>query len=747
MAFSPFGTTRVVIVTNIPAPYRLPVYESLRDSAKIELKVIFCSGREPDRKWDLRKARFNQVYLRERFISFRGRFIHFNPDVWQALREFRPEVVITTGFNPTFLLAYLYARLNGVKHVAMTDGTLESEKKYSWAHRFIRRWVYAGSKAFIGASNGAFDLYQSYGIDKKQIFKSHLCANNEAFCVAPLTEKRYDFIFCGRFVAIKNPLFVLKVARLVARQLGRKVSVVFVGSGEMASEMRAMALTMENDVEAFFPGFASQEELPSLYSAARIFMFPTQWDPWGVVANEACAAGLPILVTPDAGASGELVQNGENGFVLPLELESWVDAAVLLLTDHNLYAKFSNRSRELVSEYTYDNAARGIKNAVLAAVDRNRPPRVVIVQRRMTHYRVPLFDLLRRKLAQNGVDLAVVYGDANAAEQKKNDLGFLAWGTYQACRYWANGNLCWQNLAKPLLGADLVIVTQENKLLYNYFLLFGKRDFKLAFWGHGANFQTSNRSGLLEQWKSWTSKQVDWWFAYSGLSAQLIKQCGFSPGRITNLENAIDTQSLRVDVESISEEELTALRMQFGIGGGCIGLYIGSLFKEERIEFLIEASKCIADQVPGFHLIVIGDGPERSLVEEATSRYSWLHYLGSIHGREKAKFLRLADVFLSPGMVGLAILDAFVAGEVLVTTDCGIHSPEIDYLVNGENGLITANTIAGYVATVTGLLRDTEQLAHLREGAKFSAAHYSIENMVENFQSGILLALEAPCVS
>ena len=141
MAFTSLGTTRIAIVTNIPAPYRLPVYEALAADAQIELKVIFCSGREPDREWDLSATRFEHVYLRERFVSYRGRFIHINPDVWGALRSLRPEVVITTGFNPTHLLAYAYARKYGAKHVAMTDGTFNSEERLSWFHRWVRRRV------------------------------------------------------------------------------------------------------------------------------------------------------------------------------------------------------------------------------------------------------------------------------------------------------------------------------------------------------------------------------------------------------------------------------------------------------------------------------------------------------------------------------------------------------------------------------------------------------------------------------
>jgi glycosyltransferase involved in cell wall biosynthesis len=741
------GILKLAIVTNIPAPYRLPVYEALAVDPQIELKVFFCSGREPDRKWDLRDANFEQVFLHERFISFRGRFIHFNFDIWGALRAYRPDVVVTTGFNPTHLLAYMYTRRYDVKHVAMTDGTFDSEQLYSKFHRWVRRKVYAGTSSFIGASNGSLDLYRSYKIDEGRIFKSHLCANNIAFRVASTQAKNYDFIFCGRFIALKNPLFALQVAQHVSRRLSRKTSIIFVGAGEMASEIRAVAATMSADVEATFPGFARQDELPHLYGSSRIFIFPTQWDPWGVVANEACAAGLPVLVTPDAGSSGELINDGENGFVLPLDLARWVDAAVMLLTDDDLYKKFSKRSLELVSEYTYENAALGIRDAVLGASGWKPCPRVVIVQRRLTHYRIPLFELLRNKLARSGIELVLVYGDATEAEKKKNDSGSLVWGCYQQCHYWLNGILCWQNLSSLIRETDLVIVTQENKLLYNYRLLFSKRDFKLAFWGHGANLQATNQYGLLERWKAWTTIHVDWWFAYSGLSERLIEKHGFEACCITNLENTIDTNSLELSVDDITSEDINELRAELGLGDGHVGVYLGSLYKEKRIDFLLEAAQRIAETLPNFHLLVIGDGSARSLVEEVGKKCRWLHYLGSKYGRDKAMYLRLGDVFLSPGMVGLSVLDAFVVGLPLVTTDCGIHSPEIDYLVSGENGLITANTLDEYVDGVTGLLCDSNRLESLSRGAKQSAKHYSIENMADNFHRGILQALDKPCVS
>lgn len=355
---------RVAMVTNIPAPYRLPVFEQVAGVPGVDLCVYFCSGREPDREWDLEKSAFKQVYLHEKFITFHGRYIHTNPDIWRQLRAFRPDVVITTGFNPTHLLAYAHARWSGARHVAMTDGTLQSESKLTSIHRWIRRIVYAGSSSFIGASNGSLDLYRSYGIDESRMFKSHLCTNNSAFFINSHVGKRFDFIFCGRFVTGKNPLFAIQVAQRVSQILRRRVSILFVGSGDLESDLHLLANEAAQEVDCVFAGFARQHQLPHLYGSARILLFPTQRDVWGVVVNEACAAGLPIIVSPFAGSVGELVRDKVNGFVLPLNDQQWADAAARLLSDDRLYLEMSTRSREMVQDFNFENAVAGIVSAV-----------------------------------------------------------------------------------------------------------------------------------------------------------------------------------------------------------------------------------------------------------------------------------------------------------------------------------------------------------------------------------------------
>jgi len=351
---------KLAIITNHPPPFRIPICEIIDKTPGVKLQLIFCSKREPNREWKLPPLNFDHVFLRERYTRRGDNFIHNNPDVIGALHRFRPDVIVTTGFNPTYLYAFAYAVAKGVAHVPMTDGTDLSEQALSPWHKLLRRIIYMRSQAFIGASEGGQRLYQRYGIEAKRYFKSCLCIANEAYRPAlPNEKKQYDFIFCGRMVEGKNPLFALEVARKTALLLDRRISILYVGSGAQEELVKRQAALMP-EVDARFFGFAAQEELPALYRSAKIFLFPTLADVWGVVANEAAAAGLPIIVSPHAGAAGELILQEENGFICDLDVTQWSARAISLLNQPDIYERFSSRSLTLVNQYTFEHAAEGI---------------------------------------------------------------------------------------------------------------------------------------------------------------------------------------------------------------------------------------------------------------------------------------------------------------------------------------------------------------------------------------------------
>jgi len=359
---------KTVIVTNVPAPYRVPVWRRVAETKGINLDLIFCASQHIDTSLNASNYGFNNHFLSGRYKIMERRFMHSDIGVWTLLNQLQPDVVITTGYIPTFLFAFFWALTHGVPHVAMSDGTANSEKSLSFLHRWVRRFVLSRSAAFVGACEGSSDLFRQYGVAEHQIHKAYLCADNERFS-CPVPAAPIDFVFCGRFVAHKRPLFAMQVAREVAVRLGRRTSIDFVGSGIMETEMRAYADEIAEFVDCRFLGYASQSVLPQRYADAKLFLFPSEWDPWGVVANEACASGLPIIVSPYAGVAGELVVDGKNGYVRELDVKQWAEVSVKLLTDEALYKSYSQNSREQVAEYSFENSALGLTDAIRQAYD------------------------------------------------------------------------------------------------------------------------------------------------------------------------------------------------------------------------------------------------------------------------------------------------------------------------------------------------------------------------------------------
>ena len=371
--------------------------------------------------------------------------------------------------------------------------------------------------------------------------------------------------------------------------------------------------------------------------------------------------------------------------------------------------------------------------------------RVLIVQRRLTQYRVPLFERLHRQLAVAGIRLQVIYGTPTGAEKMRNDEGFLPWGISIPCRYLKLGHsyAAFQRIPIELIEQqDLVVLPHENSMLNNYALLLLRRSHhtRLAFWGHGANFQAQARNPLRERFKAWISQHGHWWFAYTALSAQRVAENGFPAERITCLNNAVDTRELIKWRESLLQDEIDVLRARLGLQGKKVGVFIGSLHRDKRIEFLLAAADRLRERVPEFELLVIGDGPLRQAVRDFAVSRPWCRSVGALHGRDKALHLALAQLLLNPGMVGVGILDGFAMRLPLVTTDCGIHSPEIAYLEPGVNGLMTADSASAFVGQTAGLFDDVVLRARLAEGCAAAASRYTLDQMADRFCDGIVHA-------
>jgi glycosyltransferase involved in cell wall biosynthesis len=246
---------------------------------------------------------------------------------------------------------------------------------------------------------------------------------------------------------------------------------------------------------------------------------------------------------------------------------------------------------------------------------------------------------------------------------------------------------------------------------------------------------------VKERFKRWTIRKVDWWFAYTEMSAGLVAETGFPRERITVVENAADTGELVAACGRVTSAGRNQWRTALGLGSDPVGLYLGAVTKMKRVDFLLDAAHRIRERIPGFQLVVAGMGSEQGKIQEAARAHPWIHYVGHLAGDDKAVALVSSDILLNPGAVGLGVLDSFASGTPYFTTDCGTHGPEIAYLKSGQNGMITADDMPAYADTVIGVLSDPDRLAALRSGAAASASYYSVEKMADRFCAGIVSCL------
>ena len=106
-----------------------------------------------------------------------------------------------------------------------------------------------------------------------------------------------------------------------------------------------------------FLGFQKKDQLAKFYKAADLFVLPTREDIWGLVINEALAYGLPTITTDRCVAGLELIEDGVNGYVVPVEDEKLLAEKIRAVLASDLEAMGKAALRK-VRPYTLENMAK-----------------------------------------------------------------------------------------------------------------------------------------------------------------------------------------------------------------------------------------------------------------------------------------------------------------------------------------------------------------------------------------------------
>lgn len=362
------------------------------------------------------------------------------------------------------------------------------------------------------------------------------------------------------------------------------------------------------------------------------------------------------------------------------------------------------------------------------------------------HYRHEFNERLRHILLQHNIDYSVIYSDLGQKQRFKNDTIDIPWGKrVPLTRLF--GGLEYQHSLREALKCDLVIIQQENKLLLNYLLnllsLTGVK--KVAYFGHGRNFQSRRPTGLSERLKRFWATKVDWWFGYTEETGSHIASLGFPANRISIFNNTVDTQGLLRMVKATSPERLEQLRCDLSLSIDHTAIFVGSLYEDRRLPFLMEAADLIRTRVPDFNLVFVGGGQQLAALSDFSSSRPWVKVMGPRFHVEKVELMLLSKVLLMPGLVGLAVVDAGAAELPTITTAFPYHSPEIAYVKDGINGLIINDweNPQAYANAVSDLLTSPDRLRDMRQAALHMSQSLTTEAMAERFAEGVISALDA----
>jgi glycosyltransferase involved in cell wall biosynthesis len=362
--------------------------------------------------------------------------------------------------------------------------------------------------------------------------------------------------------------------------------------------------------------------------------------------------------------------------------------------------------------------------------------RVVFVQPYMTSYRLPFYARLADQLAERDMELAVAHGTPTGYWVDRRDSVTLPGAIELPQRdCWIGGRrIVWRPLGALARSCDALVLPQALHQIDAYPLLARRRRrTRVALWGHGRTYSMRHR--MPERWaKAALTRRADWFFAYTDAGGEYAVRAGVPPQRVTVVQNALDSRSLASARDAVTDAEVAALRERYGLNAGLTGLYIGGLDRNKRIPFLLAAAEATARRVPGFRLLVAGDGAQRDLVAAAGGP---VVHVGHADDRDKALLGAAADVMLMPGTVGLCAVDSFALRTPLVTCVWPLHSPEFEYLEDGRNALVVDGDADCYAAAVAALLADPDRLASLRRACRADATRYTVEAMANRFARGL----------
>lgn len=299
--------------------------------------------------------------------------------------QFKPDIVCVPGWGEWYAVAAL-AAANRIRipAIMLSDSAADDAPRVGWKE-FVKRRVVGLCSAGLVAGTRHVQYITELGMPLDVVFTGYDIVDNAYFStqsdVARLQKYPFDlpdnfFLTSNRFIEKKNlPRLIEAYAAYVAVVGADAWCLVMLGDGPLRSLLVEQVARLQLSGKVIFTGFKDYDSLPIYYGLARAFIHSSTSEQWGLVVNEAMAAGLPVLVSDRCGCAPDLVKNGVNGFTFdPYDITDIVTRMLQIGGAECDLSAMGNASREIIGRWSPETFALSMMKAAAAALA-SAPPR------------------------------------------------------------------------------------------------------------------------------------------------------------------------------------------------------------------------------------------------------------------------------------------------------------------------------------------------------------------------------------
>jgi glycosyltransferase involved in cell wall biosynthesis len=367
---------RVALITNFVAPYRTPLFRRLAEGLT-ELRVLVSTSMEPNRAWAPDWEGVAVEVLPSLTLALPARhphgftqrlFVHLPWSAPRVLARYRPDVVVSGQLGLASVLAALHCRRRPASRLVLWLTLSEvSESGRGWLRRRLRRWLLARADAVMVNGESGARYVRGFGVPESRIFRVGQAVDLKAF-EAPLTRRgaaAHRLLFVGLPEPGKGLVPFLRVLADRARlEPERRLELWIAGAEE--EQCPLPDLHPPPNLCLRWLGAVPYARMPELYRRVGILAFPTLSDEWGLVVNEAFAAGVPVLGSVHSQAVEELVEEGRTGWRFrpedPADCAAALDRALALPAD--ALDELRPACRERVEAFSFARVAARMLRAI-----------------------------------------------------------------------------------------------------------------------------------------------------------------------------------------------------------------------------------------------------------------------------------------------------------------------------------------------------------------------------------------------